>query len=145
LANIGGIIEESVGRDRAAMKLIAKVIPNLRHYIQIAFGISKSYYGGEKKRLAGTGQGNRFSGNICRDSSYLIIKEIEKRELGIMVISKLSNIVVQKVSIAFADDTDLMIEEENAEEKMKSIVKIYNRLYSATGRYIEEKKSKILS
>ena len=28
LSEIGGILEESVGRDRAAMKLIAKVIPN---------------------------------------------------------------------------------------------------------------------
>ena len=33
LLNIGGIIEESSGRDRKAMKLITKVMPNLKHFI----------------------------------------------------------------------------------------------------------------
>ena len=74
LAYIRGIIEESVGRDHAAMKLIAKVIPNWRHYVQTGFGISESYYRGENNRLAGIGQGNRFLGDICCDTSYLIIK-----------------------------------------------------------------------
>ena len=58
LAEIGGILEESVGRDRAAMKIISKVIPNWKHYICTGFGISKFYYGRENDRLAGTGQGN---------------------------------------------------------------------------------------
>ena len=65
LANIGGIVEELVGRDRRAIKLITKVIPNWEHYLSTAFGISKKYYGGEERNLAGTGQGNRFSGDIC--------------------------------------------------------------------------------
>jgi len=55
LAEIGGIVEESVGRDRAAIKLITKVIPNWRHYIRTGFGISNEYYGGEYDQLAGTG------------------------------------------------------------------------------------------
>jgi len=55
LANIGGIIEESVGRDYIAIKLIIKVIPNWRHYIWTGFGISESYYEGEDDQLAGTG------------------------------------------------------------------------------------------
>jgi len=58
LANIGGIVEESVGRDRQAIKLITKVIPNWEHHLSTAFGISKKYYGGEQRHLAGTGQGN---------------------------------------------------------------------------------------
>ena len=55
LANIGGILEESVGRDRRAMKLITKVIPNQQHYLSTVFGISESYYRGEQDKLAGTG------------------------------------------------------------------------------------------
>jgi len=48
LVNIGGIVEESVGRDRKALKLITKVIPNWEHHLSTAFGISKKYYGGEQ-------------------------------------------------------------------------------------------------
>ena len=77
LAEIGGILEESVGKDRSAMKLIAKVIPNWRHYVCTRFGASSTYYGGEEDKLAGTGQGNRFSGDVCRDLSCLIIRNIE--------------------------------------------------------------------
>ena len=77
MANIGGMIEESVGRDQQAIKLITKVILNWKHYICTGFGIRKSYYRGENNQLAGTGQENRFSSDLCRDSFCLIIKEIE--------------------------------------------------------------------
>lgn len=46
LAEIGSIVEESAGRDRAAAKLMSKVIPLWRHYIRTGFGISNLYYGG---------------------------------------------------------------------------------------------------
>ena len=55
LANIGGILEESVRRNRKAMKLITKVIPNQMHYLSTVFGISENYYGGESNQLVGTG------------------------------------------------------------------------------------------
>jgi len=55
LAEVGGIIEESVGRDRKALKLITKVILNWNYYISTSFGISDTYYGGEDNHLAGTG------------------------------------------------------------------------------------------
>ena len=58
LANIAGILEESVRRDRNAMKLISKVIPNWKYYISTRFGISNNYYRGENNRLAGTRQCN---------------------------------------------------------------------------------------
>ena len=61
------------------MKLITKVIPNWRHYMCTGFGISTAYYGGEDNKLAGTGQGNRFLGDVCRDTSCLIIKSIEQK------------------------------------------------------------------
>ena len=94
LTNIRGIIKESAGRDRTAVKLIVKVISNWRYYILIGFGISDSYYGGKNNKLAGTGQGNRFSGDVCRDLSCLIIKDIEKKDLGMIVVLKVSNVVV---------------------------------------------------
>ena len=49
------MIEESVGRDREAMKLITKVISNWKDYMWTGFGIRKLYYRGENNRLAGAG------------------------------------------------------------------------------------------
>ena len=63
-------------------------MPRWKHYVSTAFGISEEYYGGEENTLVGTGQGNKFSGDVCRDTSYLIIKVLEKRGLGIKFGSK---------------------------------------------------------
>ena len=142
LAEIGGILEESVGHDRAAMKIISKVIPNWKHYICTGFGISESYYGGENDRLAGTGQGNRFSGDVCRDSSCLIIRSIERKNLGMQFESKVYGEIILKVSVAFVDDNDMVADGEEVEEDMKVILNDYNDLHSATGGHIEEQKSK---
>ena len=101
LVNIGGIVEESVGRSRKVIKLIMKVIPNWHHYISTAFGISHNYYGGEENRLAGTDQGNRFSGHVCRDTSCLIIKTIETEKVGMRLTSVLSKIEEEITAVLF--------------------------------------------
>ena len=41
--------------------------------------------------MAGTDQGNQFSGDVCRDSSYLIAKAIEKEGLGMNFTSQVTN------------------------------------------------------
>ena len=55
LAEVGGILEESIGRERKALKLISKVISNQNHYVSTLFRISRSYYGAEDNHLARTG------------------------------------------------------------------------------------------
>ena len=74
LGNIGSIIEESVGRNRSAIKFFTRLMPRFYHYVSTGYGVSNEYYGGEAEELAGTGQGNKFSGHICRDVSCLIIR-----------------------------------------------------------------------
>ena len=59
--------------------------------------------------------------------------------------SRVFNKSIYKVSVVFVDDNDQVIDGENAEEKISSIITGYSRLYSVTGEYIEEKKSKIFS
>ena len=85
LVNIGGLIEESVSRDGNVMQLILKLIPRWKHYISIVFGISEEYYSEENEILAGTGQENKFLGDLCIDMLYLIISIIEKKHLGIII------------------------------------------------------------
>ena len=36
-------------------------------------------------KLAGTGQGNKISGDICRDTSCTIIRQLEKEGLGMVI------------------------------------------------------------
>ena len=112
LAEIGGILEESVGRYRAVIKLISKAIPKWRHQICTGFGISDFYYGGEDNPLAGTGQGNRFLGDVCRDSSCLIIRDIERMNIGMKFESRVSRERVLKVVVAFVDDNTWLLMEK---------------------------------
>ena len=141
LMNIGGLIEESIGRDRDLMKILTNLIPRWKHYVSTAYGISSEYYGGSEKELAGTGQGNKFSGDLCRDTSSIILKVLENRKLGVDYKSKLSKSEVLISAIAFVDDTDLIVEGTEAEEKMQEMLKQYNDLHTATGGLIEQKKS----
>ena len=85
LALIGSIIQESVSIERNTIKLILKIIPNFEHYICTSYSISTKYYRGQKDNLGGSRQGNVFSRAFCRDASYLIMKEAEKRELGFKI------------------------------------------------------------
>ena len=69
-------------------------------------GISKKYYGGTECELVETGQGNKFSRDIWRDTSCLIIKVLENEELGMKFKSKLMELRILISVIAFIDDTD---------------------------------------
>ena len=55
LINIGGLIEESIGRNRDVMKMLTNLIPRWKYYVSTAYGISEKYYGGKVMELAGTG------------------------------------------------------------------------------------------
>ena len=48
------------------------------YYTSTRYRISNEYYRGGNMKLADTEQGNKFSRDICRDTSYLIIRKLEK-------------------------------------------------------------------
>ena len=101
-----------------------------------------NYYGGEKNILAGTGQEDRFSGHVCWDILCLIIKLIEKEKVEIQLKLVITKIEEGIIVVLFIDDTDMISEGDTAREKMQKMLEIYNRLYLATRRYIEDKKCK---
>jgi len=142
LANIGAVIEESIGVNRNGLQLITKIIPRWKHHICTAFGISESYYGGIDQEMAGTGQGNKFSGDVCRDTSCLIIRQLEKRKFGVQMQSRITKKNELISAVAFVDDTDLLVEGDNVEMMMNEMLGTYERLYAATGGVIEFEKSK---
>ena len=65
LPNLGYLVQESVGADREASKVFAKVLPIMNHYMCTDFGIIKLPYGSIREKLGGTEQGNLVSGAIC--------------------------------------------------------------------------------
>ena len=117
LVNIGGLIEESIGRDRDVMKMLTKLMPRWKHYVSTAHGISEEYHGGNECELAGTGQVNKFSGDVCRDTSCMIIKVLENEKLGIKFKSKMSQLETLTSAIAFVDDEDLVAEGKEVEKR----------------------------
>ena len=130
------MIEESAGYDQLVMKLIAKIIPRWEYHISTGYGISSIYYGGKDSPLAGIGQGNRFLGDVCRDTSCLILKVLENRKLGITFKSCSSGLIVHKVAVIFVDDADIAA---NGDDTIKNIIEMlcmYNELYTATGGHI---------
>ena len=60
-------------------------MPLWKQYICLSYGISSNWYREFNENIARTGQGNKFSGKLCRDMSCLIIKIIEKKNLEIMI------------------------------------------------------------
>ena len=95
--------------------------------------------------MAGTGQGNKFSGDVCRDTSCLIIKVLEKKGLGMKFGSKLTKEMALIAAIAFVDDTDLIAEGIDAEIMMNLMLKTCDDLHAATGGCIEQNKSKFFA
>ena len=119
------------------MILYTKIMPYFEYHIYTGYSISNNYYGGNMK-LAGTGQGNKFSGDMCRDISCLIIKQLETQNLGIWFISLLTGLRILWHSISFVDDTDLVADGTNATQKMQVMLDSYNKLHTTTGGKIQE-------
>ena len=114
---------------------------NFNRHISTGHGISKNYYRGEEEKLEETRQGNKFSGDMCRDVSCLIIHQIEKQLIGVFSVDKITGKELQCVAVAFADDTDLMTEGEEAFKLMQRTLSMHNRLHGATGGYVQEDKT----
>ena len=95
-------------------------------------------YGRENDYFAGTSQGNQFLGDVCRDSSCLIIRSIKRKDISMKFESQVHRDIIQKVSVVFVDSNAMIADREKVEEGMKIIINDCNALYSAIGEHIEE-------
>ena len=78
--NVGSILEESIGIERAVMKLISKVLLIFERHICTRYRISLWYYEGVKDEQGGTGQWHILSAYISRDRLCIVIKKVENLE-----------------------------------------------------------------
>ena len=112
------MIEEAIGVQWEASKIFAKVLPIMNYYVCTDFRISKTAYRSTWEKLGGTGQGNSVSGVICWDTSCLIFKYLEQKNLGAMLVHPISKVIIQQITIAFVDDTNFYTNGWNFEIKM---------------------------
>ena len=70
-------MQESAGVETNSIQLVTKTLTIMERYVRTAFGVSKTFFGGRRTTLARTGQGNVVSMNTCRDSSCIILRQIE--------------------------------------------------------------------
>ena len=77
LANVRSIVKETVGQSRHVMKLFTKLMPKFKRCTSTCYGTSGNYYRGDQELLAGAGQVNKFSREMCRDVLCLIVCQIE--------------------------------------------------------------------
>jgi len=140
LPNIGCMVQESVGVQRNFAKLMQTVLPIMKHHVATDFGISSTSYGDKMNQLGGTGQGNSASGAICRDTSCVIFKHLEDLKLGAQIRIASEDRYIQRVAIAFVDDTDFYANGPQFQMNMQQIMTNYTKLYEATGGKIQESK-----
>ena len=79
---------------------------------------------------------------MCQDISYLIIRQLEIKNLGIAFLSLVTLAKVICSAISFVDDNDLVVDGKQVLRKIQSILNIYIILYMATGGKMQEEKTK---
>lgn len=70
------------------------------------------------------------------------MRAIEKENLGMKLKSDIASIEEFIAAVLFVDDTSIITEGREAEQKMQRILEICNKSRTATGGHIENKKCK---
>ena len=71
---------------------------------------------------------------------YLIFKYLENKRLGAIFETPITRQILQRLAIAFVDNTDFYTNGIDFERKMQQIMDLYTKLYEATGRKIQQTK-----
>ena len=99
-----GLVEESIESNRKVIHLLTKLLPRLEHHVGAFNGISADEHGSKNNLLGGIGQGDIFSGVVCRDVSCIIFRKLDRKKIGIIIKSKCEGNIEQRVVIEQADD-----------------------------------------
>jgi len=135
------MIVESVRVDRVFMKLVARTLPSVKHYIYTGYGVSRESYGRAVEKYVGTGQGNQFLGESCKVKLEIIIQTIVEKDLSAIVKLTMSDKQMIRLAILFVDDTCSYSNRKECESKMKRIIKTYMKYHKAIGRLVKYSKS----
>ena len=78
LTKIWSVLQEFVGDETKPIQLMTKILPIMEHYVSKPFGVIKDFYSRRRLTLTGKGQDIVVSVRTCRDSSCMMLKDIEK-------------------------------------------------------------------
>ena len=75
------------------------------HFLSTSFGISSIQYRGHLDLLRGSGQGNVLSSNICHDQSCFIFRDMEHDEMGVIIVTPITQQIIVQTALGFVDDS----------------------------------------
>ena len=113
----------------------------LQYFVYTGFGISQDSYGSESELYMGIRQGNLFSGKVYKTKSSRIIKNIEIKDIGILLKIPIIQEIIQRVAITFMDDTSFYSGGEDFQNNINEIMSEYEKLYEVIGGLVEYQKS----
>jgi len=78
--------------------------------------------------------------NISRDSSCIIIKEVQNNNNRVVITSPITKQSINELVVAFVDDTDFFANREDPIQVMRNILEEYRSSFEATGGKIKFEK-----
>ena len=96
------------------------------------FRISEQSYGSKHEIIGGIEQGNLASRESYKVKSCRIIESIENKNLGIKIYQLSTKTSIERIVIAFVDNTSFYSNRDNLQKKIIMIIQHYTRLYKAT-------------
>ena len=125
----------------------------MKHYVRTVYGISKTYYGGEKWTLEGNkphgnGQGNGNGLALRAGISSPLLNILRELDYGIRFSSPISNEELRLSAFGFVDDMDFVQTARDGDsnldvfQKTKKGVRLWEELLRVTGGVIETSDTK---
>ena len=108
MSNIDSILQESIGIEREVIVLISRILLIFQRYIYTSYGISKCFYRGIKEKQGGMGQEYVLLVNISRDSSCIIIKEVQNNNNIVVIISSITKQSMNELAVVFVDNMNFL-------------------------------------
>ena len=136
----------------AAMSSVTTLL-EMKHYVRTVYGISKTYYGGEKWTLEGNkphgnGEGNGNGPALWAGISSPLLNILRELDYGIRFSSPISNEELRLSAFGFVDDMDFVQTARDGDsnldvfQKTKKGVRLWEELLRVTGGAIETSDTK---
>jgi hypothetical protein len=138
------LLNRKNGCTQEAVRIHSETLSKARYYIKTQNGISSEFYSNEKSPVYGNGQGAGDSPSQWCQQSALLFDLYKNSMAGAQMTDKLGNKKVTIPMAAFADDTNLLGNNDTHSktpqvltEEAKNAFSTWNGLLNAAGHFME--------
>jgi hypothetical protein len=144
LPSMIALLNRKNGCTREAVQMHSTTLQRAKYYIKTQHGISSEFYSNEELPIYGNGQGAGDSPSQWCQQSALLFDIYKDENTGAQMSNKNGNTRVSIPMAAFADDTNLLGNNDNNEktpeeltEEAKNAFATWNGLLNAAGHFME--------